>query len=459
MKKSYMYIDPSPNIVEYVVPQYDPLYYLYLPQNEERPEKKTLLNESAIFIIKQFNGKKTYSDILSILLEEYGGVREDIENELNNFINLLQNNYEYKFKLQEHPVDRTINVVTHHNMYPGAASLELTDRCNMRCRHCYGNYSNINSNDIPLDKVYSTLESLKEVGVHVIEITGGDPSVYSNVDLVINKINELKFGAIMFLTNGLFLPDTLLDAMEKVKDKLFVQVDLHSLNEEYFNWFTKTKGSLDSVKKNIDRLVSRKIRVRIAAIITPGNLNEMVKIADWANDHKALLFTPSVVTQMGRANHENTNDLFIHTEEDINLFNKQRLLIKEKYPKMILEAPAARINCGAITSEVSIDTQGNIKLCNMDDRSFLQLQMGNVFKSSIKDIYDENSEFIKAIKNVVLPKFESETCKLCSEKFFCSHCLIRGLKSAYRIKEKCKWYESLDPIITENLKFIEKIEG
>ncbi|WP_312354860.1 radical SAM protein, partial [Aminipila sp.] len=304
MKKGYLYLDPTPKMAEYRVPQYSPYYFIYTPETLDKPQQKFVLNDTAFEIVKQFDGTKTYDKILAMLSDKYVEPIHIIEDKIKPFISQLESMYHYSLQEQSQPVQHKITIDSFSNIYPTAASIELTDRCNMKCKHCYGNFEPENLIDMPLEQAFFILQSLKDIGIHVVEITGGDPSVYPNIDLVVTKANEIGIPSIMFLTNGLYLPENLLNALSNVKQKGFVQVDLHSLNEEYFDWFTGTKGGLHKVKSNIDRLIANGIRVRVAAIFTPGNVHEIVDLADWAHEHGALLYAPSVVTAMGRASKE-----------------------------------------------------------------------------------------------------------------------------------------------------------
>lgn len=43
---------------------------------------------------------------------------------------------------------------------------------------------------------------------------------------------ELGFEQVSLLTNGVRISDKLIQILEKNKDRVYVQIDLHSLNEE-----------------------------------------------------------------------------------------------------------------------------------------------------------------------------------------------------------------------------------
>jgi len=250
------------------------------------------------------------------------------------------------------------------------------------------------------------------------------------------------------------LPNKLLNSLKKLKEKLFVQVDLHSLNVEYFNWFTGTEGKLEIIKNNIRSLIENGIRVRIAAIFTPKNVNELFEIGKWAHDNGAILYAPSIVTCVGRAANNQSNNLLLNDEESLIKFYTLKQEVKSKYPKLILDSEEPVINCGALVSEVTINSNGIIKLCNTDDQQVFKIDFGNVFEKNIMEIYDENIDFIQTLRKTMPPKKDSDTCVNCTERFFCSYCFVRGLTGASKMKDKCKWYSNLNPIIKNKLKLL-----
>lgn len=246
-----------------------------------------------------------------------------------------------------------------------------------------------------------------------------------------------------------------MDAVVRHKEKMFVQIDLHSLNEEYFDWFTGSKNSLNKVKSNIDMLVGKGVQVRVCSIITPKNYHEILDIAEWAYEHGATLYAPSPVIELGRATNEEVNkDLIFTNPEELQEYINQYDIISRKHPNFIRGKASPdrlnRKNCGALTSQCSIKANGDIKLCTMDTGEYFNLKMGNIFKQSLKEIFDANRDFLMEFIQLELPKKVSKECRDCIYALFCDSCLLRGFLRAHDMKEKCNWYQnSVHPLIKE----------
>ena len=88
--------------------------------------------------------------------------------------------------------------------------------------------------EIPNEMLQPLFTSLKEIGVLTVELTGGDVSVYPHTATAIETAINCGIQSVMILTNGAIISDDIIKVMSKYKDRCFVQVDLHSLNTEYF---------------------------------------------------------------------------------------------------------------------------------------------------------------------------------------------------------------------------------
>jgi radical SAM protein with 4Fe4S-binding SPASM domain len=90
----------------------------------------------------------------------------------------------------------------------------------------------------------------------------------------------------------------------------------------------------------------------------------------------------------------------------------------------------------------------------MDNMEHFRINIGNVFKKNIKDIYDDNSEYINSFFNLRSPQIDSIECADCDHKYFCSACVLRGLVKAKEMGNQCLWYKNKVPaLIKEKLAF------
>lgn len=448
--KSYLYIYPEVNLVKYQT-EFESLYILRSPlqQIEQRATggKSYSINKTGFEILQQFNGTKTIDDIINYFVVLYAEQFKEVKSKILGFISQLEELYGFKILSQNEPLIHKIPIAEYKSFYPTVVSIELTEKCNMECLHCYGDYKLRNTNEIPKDNLIPIFSSLNEIGVLTVELTGGDVSIYPYTPDAIDIAFDSGIQSVMVLTNGAVMNERLIDSMVRHKDKLFVQIDLHSLDESYFDWFTNSKGLLPKVLANIDRLVSMGIQLRICSMITPINYREVVDIAEWSFVHGALLYAPSAIVELGRAI-PNQELLFIE-DKKLQEFNDLYNIIDQRHPGFIRgkdsEGKWKRKYCGALISQCSIKANGDIKLCTMDSGTYFNLKMGNVLQQSIKDIYDNNQRFLNDFSKITLPHLDSEECKDCIYIPYCHGCLVRGFLKAKDLKKKCNWYQKIVP--------------
>lgn len=412
------------------------------------------VNETAAEIITLINGKNTYEDILALLSEKYHEERESIKKKTDIFVDTISKQYGLKIITQENPVEKNVVEVNKDVVSPMVASIEITNKCNIRCVHCYGDYGEIPCEVMTLEKVKSILKDLRSIGVRIVEITGGEATTHPQIEDIVEYALELGFDQVALLTNGVNISERLVRILEMGKQKIYVQVDLHSLDEDYFAWFTKTPNILERVKKNIIILAKKGIMLRIATIITPGNIDEIADIADWVHELGVMRYAVSPVISLGRANNPN-KELYLN-EDDVLRAEAQLQKIVAKYSNFLNVVSTdfdKQINCGCITSHVVIDSKGNIKICTMDNMTYCNGSIGNIMQESIKDIFARNAELLNVFFATKAPRINSAECQGCENAGFCNGCMLRGIIRAKEKKDTCLWYKNIVPqIIKEKFK-------
>lgn len=286
----YLYIAPSVIIQRYESRDRE-LFVLQSPEQNEKERltggKRYKINSVAAEIIACLDGTRTFGEIVAYFSKKYSDDETHVRQTVQSYFDKLESLYGFSVKEIEEPTLFPVQFTDYKSIYPTVVSIELTDKCNFRCKHCYGSFKPENEHEIPNEMLQPLFTSLKEIGVLTVELTGGDVSVYPHTATAIETAINCGIQSVMILTNGAIISDDIIKVMSKYKDRCFVQVDLHSLNTEYFDWFTGTKGMLPKVMHNIDVLIAAGVQVRVCSIITPLNFQEFVDIASWSHQHGA----------------------------------------------------------------------------------------------------------------------------------------------------------------------------
>ena len=124
---------------------------------------------------------------------------------------------------------RGCGICTRHLRKTTLVEIELTRRCNMRCPVCFMGAEE-GPDDPDLEAIRSMYASiLEEMGPHVsIQLTGGEPTIRSDLPEIVRLGADLGFSAIEINTNGLALsrnPGLTAELKEAGASGIYLQFD------------------------------------------------------------------------------------------------------------------------------------------------------------------------------------------------------------------------------------------
>ena len=105
-----------------------------------------------------------------------------------------------------------------------SALIEITNRCNLRCKHCFNNSGGKSNDDMELSALISIIEQLEKLKVEKITFTGGEPLLYSQFNELLDFISTSSTRFI-FNTNGTIICPRLM-ALQAQKTNVYFQVSL-----------------------------------------------------------------------------------------------------------------------------------------------------------------------------------------------------------------------------------------
>ncbi len=173
-------------------------------------------------------------------------------------------------KTSEVPVKRELKI--RPSPIPSLRYLELqiTDRCNLRCRHCYLGESHYE--DLPLEKIQQILKEFEEIQGLRLLISGGEPILHPRFWELNEILRDYEFRSIL-LSNGTLITGEIAQRL-KVHE---VQLSLDGMKEGHEA--LRGKGTFEKVLRAIDFLKEANIRVSIATMIHRNNLKEFDELA------------------------------------------------------------------------------------------------------------------------------------------------------------------------------------
>jgi radical SAM protein with 4Fe4S-binding SPASM domain len=141
--------------------------------------------------------------------------------------------------------------------------LQITDKCNLTCRHCY--IGDRGRNELSKAQIRIILKEFEQMqGLRVL-ITGGEPLLHSRFG-VINEMLPQFFTRKVLFTNGLLLNE------ERIKNLNVdeIQVSIDGLENAHDS--LRGKGTFRLAMKAINLSLDHGFHVSIATMVHPGNL-------------------------------------------------------------------------------------------------------------------------------------------------------------------------------------------
>jgi len=301
--------------------------------------------------------------------------------------------------------------------------IELTNRCNERCLHCYIPHES-KIDDIAPSLFYNVLDQCREMGVLSLTLSGGEPMLHPNFIEFLQKAKEYDF-AINVLSNLTLLNDEIIAEM-KANRLSSVQVSLYSLSGDIHDSITQLPGSFVKTRNAILKLIENDIPLQISCPVMKQNKKCYVDVVKWAEENKVRAVSDYIM--MGRYDHTTSNlDNRLSLEEVGDIINdiidndpdyKERL-VEADFSEVEKKDISDKILCGVCISTICMVANGNIYPC----AGWQNYVCGSVAEQPLKEIW-EKSEKIQYLRG--LRKKDIPECIDCDDRHFCAVCMVRN---------------------------------
>ena len=160
--------------------------------------------------------------------------------------------------------------------------VSVTDRCDFRCVYCMpeeGVQLREKSEFMTAEELISIAKTFVGMGVKKIRLTGGEPLIKKNAELIIRELGKLSVE--LAITTNAVIVDRFIDVFKEAGIKS-VNVSLDSLKEDCFNDISR-RNYFKQIKQNIDLLIANDFNVKINAVVIRGvNETEITDFVEWS---------------------------------------------------------------------------------------------------------------------------------------------------------------------------------
>ncbi len=303
---------------------------------------------------------------------------------------------------------------------PISATLELTSRCNLRCRHCYlGNQEEQHSKRSQERDTAAVLASLDEwaaAGCLYLLITGGDPMMRKDFAQVYRHARELGMLVTVFC-DGILVTPAIIELFKELPPRK-VEVSIYGSTPETYETVTRVPGSHANAWRGIRRLHDNGIRIGLKTVLMSLNKHELDAMRDQARELGVPFRYDSAIFPClpDGSNQQAPLDLRVSPEEivahDLGDPDRRRQWQEKIEATAKLPEDDRLYTCGAGATSFYIDPFGNLSPCLMTTH-YRYRQDGKAFR----EVWDTDLMEIRKKK-----KTGKKSCLTGGLRGACSHC-------------------------------------
>jgi len=267
--------------------------------------------------------------------------------------------------------------------YPLGATFELTERCNLRCLHCYikqpAGSPEAASRELMLPQVQVVLDKMADAGGMFLVLTGGEPLLRPDFPKIWRYAKGKGMLTTLF-TNGTLLTPQIADLLAEYRPYA-VEITLYGATAQTYERVTGIPGSYARCLRAIEMLLYRGIRLNLKSVVLRANRHEMDAMAGLAAQYGTPYRFDGVLWPRldgGEAPFEQ------------RLAPAEVIGLDEGHPERLAEwkrlgeqfaGVAVRneyvYNCGAARRTYHVDSAGRMSACMMARRPAFDLVGGN----------------------------------------------------------------------------------
>ena len=334
------------------------------------------------------------------------------------------------------------DICTKHHILQ-RVSIELTYRCNERCKHCYVADENKNFQaELRLKDYQALFDDLRKMETLYITLTGGDPSMHADFMGILKSATEHNF-AVNIYTNGIGYSEETLNEIIHLHPRS-ISFSLYSGIASEHDFITGINGSFERTLATLKKVYTAGILVSVKVPLMVPTLKGFPALQSLCKNLDINLEVDYLIR--------------VTTHGDISPV-KLRLRDVEDYKKIMrivqkdekfLVPPSRDVKgpiCGVGRLSLRVNPYGEVFPCNGFDFS-----LGNIKETPIQEIWE--GERLKQISKL---RFEQlgDSCVKCLWRNDCLFCLGAALSEngnmMIPLKEFCKIAQAIYEVRSENI--------
>lgn len=318
-------------------------------------------------------------------------------------------------------------------------SLQLTNRCNLRCIHCCvdANAVDVVYEDLSTKQIKSIFDKMIGWKPSNIMLSGGEPMIRNDFIELLEYLKLNYDGKIILSTNSLFINKGNVDILKECCYKIDISID--GVDEESCS-LIRGKGVFEKVCNKVELLHSSGYN-KISLSMTFSDKNYQLIPKFYKLNEK--LGTTAICRILAKEGRGAVNSHVLSTIDDDDIYIPPDYLSKD-YNK-----PFGVSTCSAGKKELFIGCDGTLYPCPsyMAD----EYSLGNVLEcNALDELLIEKEGFYACEKVSVDNPIDLPECSMCKVRLFCWTCPaeIRRIKTKKAFESRCR---KIKPVLYQRI--------
>jgi len=174
--------------------------------------------------------------------------------------------------------------------------IELTERCNNNCVHCYINLpaeeAAVKEKELTTGRVKEIIKEAVSLGCLTVRFTGGEPLLREDFEelYVFARRSGLK---VMIFTNATLITERTAGLFQKIPPLEKIEVSVYGMKKESYEKVSRSPGSFQAAWDGINLLLRHRIPFVVKGAFLPANRAEINEFEKWSAGIKWMEKPPS----------------------------------------------------------------------------------------------------------------------------------------------------------------------
>ena len=308
----------------------------------------------------------------------------------------------------------------------GSMDMELTERCNLNCIHCYINQpvgdKEIRAREIPTRRVKEILREAVNLGCLTVRFTGGEPMLRPDFREIYLFARKLGLRVTLF-TNGTLITQEMADLFAATPPLEKIEISIYGMSSESYRAVTGFADAYSAVMRATALLLEKRIPFVVKGARLPANEKDLPAFESWAARLPWMdglpdyaLFLDLRARRDSEEKNRDIRQLRLSPEDGMRFFHgrpEQERTETIRFCKKFLSGPTDRLfPCGA-GKGVCIDAYGQAQMC-------LTLRHPDT-------VYDLQNSSLETMLLKFIPGIRKMVARNPDYLKRCARCFLRGL--------------------------------